>query len=272
MGNVLSGHSNGIELDLKMVRTITASTLLYYKKKFSKYGSPIICCDSRHYWRLDKFQYYKQNRKSQRNKSKFPWELFFPMFNTVKSELEEFYPYIVMEVPGAEADDIIAVLTRQNNESTMIVSADKDLLQLQFNRDNVKQFSPILSKQISLKTNDYCIKTHYIKGDSSDGIPNILSDDDVFMVQSKRQKSITKKFLEEAIGLSKTELICPTSQSLDRYKRNVELINFDYIPDDIVASINKLYNERLSVIQYNKLRKYFAQNGMKIMFKRLEEF
>ena len=54
-----------------------------------------------------------------------------------------------MEIYGAEADDIIATLCKNfQNEKIMIVSGDKDFIQLQ-KYPNVQQYSPILNKYVN---------------------------------------------------------------------------------------------------------------------------
>ena len=66
----------------------------------------------------------------------------------------------------------------------MIISGDKDFIQLQ-KYSNVSQYSPILKKHVNGKENDY-IRVHILKGDTSDGMINVLSNDDVF-VEGLRQ-------------------------------------------------------------------------------------
>ena len=69
----------------------------------------------------------------------------------------------------------------------MIVSNDKDFQQLQ-RYPNVHQYSPLKKTQLVCENPEKFLLEHIIKGDVSDGVPNILSDDDVFVNKEKRQK------------------------------------------------------------------------------------
>ena len=57
-------------------------------------------------------------------------------------------PYKFLEVYGAEADDIIGTLCATISEEIMIISGDKDFIQLQ-KFPNVKQVCPITKKTVN---------------------------------------------------------------------------------------------------------------------------
>lgn len=263
-----------IELSTSMVRNIVLWEILKYRKKYRKYGEVVICADAKHYWRKDKFPHYKQNRKKMRSESKMDWEAFYVMFNTVKQEIKETFGYTFVEVDNCEADDIIAVLAMRYSahEDIMIVSSDKDMIQIQLKtKGNVKQYSPAIKKLLTKRNNDYSLIEHYIRGDSSDGIPNILSDDDVFMCAEKRQKSISAMMIEDAKRMKNPEYICPNADALDKYKRNRELIDIDYIPDDLRKQIVAEY-ERAKTAKMGNLRNYFIKHRLKNLFPELGAF
>ena len=260
------------KLSESLVRHVTISQILHYKKKYNKYGLPIICIDSRHYWRKDEFKYYKQNRKKARSKSTMDWELFFEYFNIVKQELKDFLPYIVLEIKKCEADDIIYLLAMKCQEPVMVVSADKDFLQIQTHKKNVKQYSPMVKKLISLNTNSYSLIEHIIRGDSSDGIPNIKSDEDTFMHEHKRQRCISTILINDAERLDRTELICENKTQLDAYKRNQKLIDMANIPDNYKKEIREAYKNAIDNPPKNRLRSYFIKKRMRLLFNKLNEF
>jgi 5'-3' exonuclease len=276
IGGVVSYLSSTKEkLDENLVRSLTLSQVLFYKQKYSKYGRPIICADNKNYWRKDIFPYYKQNRKKARDKSSVDWELFWLLFGRIKEELKNDLPYLYLEVEKAEADDIISVLSLKyaSHEPVMIVSSDKDMLQLQLKSKNIQQYSPTTKKQITLDTNDYSLLEHIIKGDSSDGIPNILSDDDVFVEETKRQKSIRKQWIEEAKNLKNPEMICPDGHALDKYKRNRMLISVDEIPEKYrVAIVNEYDQESKSQKSSVNMLKYISKHRLKNFLDRINEF
>lgn len=132
------------DINEDMIRHIVLNSLRSYNKQFkSKYGDLIICCDSKKYWRRDAFPFYKAHRKKDREKSNLNWNLIFDIFAKIRDELREYLPYRVIEVEGAEADDVIAVLAARFSptESVLIISEDKDFIQL-LKHDNVTLYLP----------------------------------------------------------------------------------------------------------------------------------
>ena len=152
------------------VRHMILNSIRMYRSQFKEeYGEIILAYDSKHYWRRDFFPYYKKNRKKARDNDNNNWEQIFECLNTIKQELKDYLPYKHLEVQGAEADDIIAVLAKNIDEKMMIVSGDKDFIQLHKYKQ-VRQYSPILKKIINGDNPIDYIKVHILKGDSSDGI------------------------------------------------------------------------------------------------------
>ena len=141
------------EVDIDMVRHMILNSLRMYRSKYHpEYGELVLCCDGRHSWRREHFPQYKASRKSSRDADKRNWSQIFECLDTIKSELKEFFPYKYLEIDEAEADDIIGVLAREaGTEKVMIISGDKDFIQLQVHK-NVKQYSPITKKLITTKT------------------------------------------------------------------------------------------------------------------------
>lgn len=122
-----------------------------FKTKFGKtYGEIVIATDDKKYWRRDFFPYYKANRKTDREKSDFDWTMIFNTISIVRDELREFFPYRVIQVPGAEADDVVATLCKKfhNQEKILVVSADKDFIQL-LRYPDVAIYSPLKDEFIT---------------------------------------------------------------------------------------------------------------------------
>jgi hypothetical protein len=264
--------AQGTPLDEHMMRSIMLSQTLYYKKKFHAYGRPILCFDSHHYWRKDNFEFYKMNRKKARADSKFDWKEFHRLYDIVKAEFYEFVPYMSLEVDRCEADDIIAVLAKNSPKPVLIVSGDKDLLQLQVRRKDIKQWSTSVKKYINLKTNEYSLIEHIIRGDSSDGIPNILSDPDTFICDHKRQKAIQKTFIKDAESMRDPINICPNADAIDRWKRNLELIDLNKIPKEYVKAIKQSYVNKAKNPNKDRLRTYFIEKNLRMMYSKINEF
>lgn len=265
------GSNPKMKLDEPLIRHMVLNSLRSYAKQFkSKYGDIVVACDSKKYWRRDIFPFYKAHRKSDREKSEFDWHLIFQTLNKIRDELKENFPYKVIEVEGAEADDVIGVLTARlaAHEEILILSSDKDFVQLQ-KYQNVVQYSPILKRFVKTEDPLEYIKEHIIRGDRGDGIPNFLSPDNTF-VAGERQKVISSKKLKEWINSTADEF-CTTDIMLRGYKRNQMLVDLDYIPEVIKEQIVKAYDVPKTGSR-QKMLNYFIENRLKNLIECLDEF
>jgi 5'-3' exonuclease len=258
-------------LDEGLIRHMVLNSLRSYSRQFKQqYGDLVVCCDSRHSWRKQWFPFYKSHRKKDRDSSAHDWTLIFQTLDKIKIELKTYFPYKVVEVDRAEADDVIAVLTKYfpDNEKILILSSDKDFVQLQY-LPNVTQYSPILKKYI--KTDDPLkyVKEHIIKGDKSDGIPNFLSPDNTFAV-GERQKTINTKKLTEWIN-QEPEQFCTTVEMKVRWKRNQILIDLNFVPGDIATEIIRTYEEA-PVNSRQSMFNYFVANRLTNLIGVIDEF
>lgn len=240
--------STGQQPDMKVLRILVLSALAKHKSRLKDYGDITICFDGKRYWRRKVFQHYKGKRAEQRDKDKFDWEAFFPLLDQFKQEIREHLPVRCLEVEGAEADDLIGTLARVYgpHEPVCILSSDKDFIQIQQNIcPKVKQWSIFHGKYLTPKTTEYDLLDHIIRGDEGDGIPNILSDGDTFMVAEKRQKPIRKEWLKQCheYGLAQPEKFCKTFEILENFHRNKRLIDLREIPEDLAQKIVDQYNE-----------------------------
>lgn len=282
ISNLMMQIKNDDELDENMVRHMVLVAIKSYKKKFhAEYGDLVLCYDSKHYWRKEFFPYYKQNRKKDREKSTHNWSQIFDILNKIRDEIRDNFPYIVLEVYGAEADDIIATMAKyvtlqnikrekqnQPKEKVLVLSGDKDFIQLK-KYPCVSQYNPVQKKYITEINAKNYIKEHVIKGDRSDGIPNFLSASDTF-VTGKRQKPISKKNIEKWIN-SEPESYCNTEQ-LSNYHRNLKLIDFSMIPGEIESKIieefEQLNSNKLPHVSIN----YFIDHKLVFLLNEMEEF
>jgi 5'-3' exonuclease len=264
------GSSSKVKLDEGLVRHMVLNTIRINVKNFRSYGKVIIACDNKKYWRRDYFPNYKAGRKKVREASVHDWNLIFECLNKIKQELKEFSPYTVLDVERAEADDIIAVLSSHfsDKEKIMILSNDKDFIQLQ-KCSNVEQYSPILKKKINGKDASLHLKEMIIRGDSSDGIPNILSQDDVFLVEGKKQGSITKKKLEQWL-YQEPEFFC-NDEMMRNYSRNQLMIDFEFIPNDIKTNILQSFEETKPASKQNFLN-YMIKNRLNNLMEVFDDF
>jgi 5'-3' exonuclease len=260
-----------MKIEENLVRHIVLNSLRSYSKQFkSKFGDIVICCDSKKYWRRDIFPFYKIHRRKDREKSDFDWNLIFETLNKIRDELKLYFPYRVLEVEGAEADDIIGVLAGRfaPHEDVLILSSDKDFVQLQ-KYENVQQYSPILKRFIKTDNPKMYIREHIIKGDRGDGVPNFLSPDNVFVV-GERQKNINKKKLSEWIRTD-PESFCTTDLMKKGYKRNQMLVDLDYIPEELKSKIVSAYDTTKPNSRMNMLN-YMAEKKLKNLIAIADEF
>ena len=257
------------EVDIDMVRHMILNSLRMYRSKYyEEYGELVLCCDGRHSWRREHFPQYKAARKSSRDSDNRNWTQIFSCLDTIKSELKEFFPYKYIQIDESEADDIIGVLAREaGTEKVMIISGDKDFIQLQVHK-NVKQYSPITKKLVTIKNPYNYLKEHIMRGDSSDGIPNFLSSDNC-IVDKIRQKPLSKKKVESWLDEEPADFC--TEEQLRNYHRNMKLIDLQYTPLDIVGKIKQQFNEKPKG-ERSGLLNYFIERKLNNLIQDIGEF
>ena len=257
------------KLDEHLIRHMVLNIIRNHVKNFkAEYGEVVLCCDNRKYWRKEFFPFYKANRKKNRDKSDLDWHLIFDMLAKFKQELKDNFPYKVLDVEGAEADDIIGTLVpRQSaHEKVLILSSDGDFLQLQ-NYPNVKQYNPSQKKYVKSENPLLELKEKIIRGDKGDGIPNIFSPGDCF-VRDLRQKPITQKILDKYLNESPDKW--NDESALTGFSRNETLIDLKFIPSDIKTKIINTYEETTPA--KGKLLNYFIEHKLKNLMEVIEEF
>ena len=251
-----------------LVRHMVLNSLRSYRRKFLEdYGELVIACDNRNYWRRELFPHYKAHRKKNREESEFDWNEIFRCLNEVKAELKSVFPYKVLEFDTAEADDIIAIVCKIEETDTLILSGDKDFVQLQA-YPHVNQYSPIQKRFLKDPSPSNFLKEQIMKGDRGDGIPNFLSKDDVF-VNGGRQAPLSKKKLQAWIKQD-PEMFCDY-EMLRGYKRNQLLIDLKLIPDLLENEITTKYRE-YECNDRSGLLNYFIHKRLKNLTENIEEF
>ena len=264
-------QNSRMEIDESLLRHMAINSIRSYVSQFrSTYGEIVIAYDSRNNWRRNVFPYYKVNRKKDRDSSALDWHTIFASFDKIRAELKENFPYRIVDVDCAEADDIIAVLSKRfhSEQKILILSTDKDFLQLQ-KYDNVSQYSPITKTFIKTNSPERYLKEHIIRGDAGDGVPNILSADNIFLID-ERQKSVMAKKLEVWLD-QPWEEFCTTDTMKRGWSRNVSLIDLTSIPKEIEDNINRAYDEAVPQPR-KKLMNYFIENRLRNLIEHLGEF
>jgi hypothetical protein len=276
IANLMMQIRNSSEVEEDMLRHMILNSLRLYRTKFAKdYGDLVICCDDKNYWRKQIFPYYKAHRKADREKSPLDWNNIFTILNRIRDELKETFPWRVLQVETAEADDIIGtlchrfgkILKADGVENILILSGDKDFGQLQ-KYANVEQFSPVTKKWIRINNPEAFLREHIMKGDRGDGIPNFLSGDNC-IVAGQRQKPLMSKKLDTWISLDPLDFC--NEMMLRNYKRNEALVNLDMIPSEIQEQINNQY-DNYQIPDRKGLLNYFIKKRLKHLMEHIGEF
>ena len=267
------GNHTDVAADENIIRHMFLNSVRSTRKKFSQeYGEIVICCDGKNTWRKEAYPYYKANRKAGRDKSGMDWNALFQIMNNVRTEMKEFFPYKVIHIEHCEADDIIGAVINDNgselnigSEKFLVLSADKDFIQLQ-KYANVDQYDPIRKRWLRNDQPAAYLEEHILKGDTGDGVPNILSPDNCLAV-GERQKAMTKKRL--ALYSQGTEVM--DEETLRRFYRNKMMIDLEEIPQKYQDQILEAYNEE-KTIGRELLFNFFVQKKLKHLITDIQDF
>ena len=271
------GNHTDAKIEESMCRHMVLNSIRSYKTKFgNEFGELVIACDSKNYWRRQLFPYYKANRKKSQAASELDWKAIFECLNKIREELKEYFPYPVINVETAEADDIIGTLCAihgteeefmefQGVKKILILSGDKDFIQLHRFK-NVQQYDPVRKKYILHPDPIAYRNEHVLRGDVGDGVPNVLSPDNCFVI-GERQKTLTQKRLD--ILLSGEAM--PTEVARN-YMRNKALIDLSMIPADVALKINQSYIDQSGKKNGKNLMNYFIANRLKNLTETIGDF
>lgn len=276
------GNKKGVDLEKDLLRHMILNTIRSYKKKHgAEYGDMVIACDGQSYWRRKYFPNYKSQRKQMREDSGIDWQVIFDTMKEVREDLFNVFPYKVIHVNGAEADDVIATLcewTQTNDlketlfdsepKPVLILSGDRDFVQLQKYK-NIKQYSPVLKKYVvAERPPEEVVMEHILRGDKGDGVPNVLSDDDC-IAAGRRQTPMSTKKVEEWINNPAT---MPTDDGFkNRFSRNQNLVDLSKIPDAIKDDIIQQFLDQPTKDR-SQLINYFIKHRMKNMIELVGDF
>lgn len=256
-------------LSKDLCRHLVLNSIRSVVHKFKRdYGEVIICCDSRKYWRKEIFPHYKAGRKKAREQSDLDWSVIFEVLDEIRSDLKTVFPYKVIEVERAEADDVIGTLVPRLSvhENVLIVSSDGDFKQLH-QYPNVKQYNQMLGVYVKCDNPQAELKEKILTGDRGDGIPNILSNDDVFVL-GLRQKILSSKKKETILS---EDFNNPNIEHYRNIQRNKLLIELTNTPQDIKDAIVEQYEAPNSGSK-QLVMKYFIEKKLVKLLEFIDEF
>lgn len=314
MSDAHSGDSTRI--DEEMSRHIILNSIRLHRSRHAReHKEMIIACDGPGSWRKDRFPQYKAHRKKLRDDSSVDWDMLHRVLHEVRRDLRDHFPYRVVHVPMTEADDVIGVVARHAHAygiPCLIVSGDKDFHQLHRTvpgddllggmgeKRTVTQWSPTPSVRGYVHCDDpvESLGLHVAAGDSGDGVPNILSDDKVF-VDERKQRVVSAKMKAEWLrfwtedgiddgfwaeyqrgGVWKsvghpdkksTHAPVCVHEIRENYKRNVAMIDLRSTPPDIRSSVLHALAEPAKG-DFNTVMRYMADNGMTLLMDHAQDF
>jgi 5'-3' exonuclease len=267
------GNHHNVDIDENLIRHMFLNSLRSNRKKFTEeYGEIVICADGKNTWRREAFPYYKANRRKSRDESELDWNALFSIMNNIRDELKEFFPYKVIHMDHCEADDIIGSIIHEHgselnigSEKFLVLSGDKDYIQLQ-TYANVDQYDPVRKRWIKNQNPEAYLKEHILKGDTGDGVPNILSADNCLAV-GDRQKAMTSK----RITLYSEGTANMDEETLRRYHRNKLMIDLSQIPEKYKEKILEEYNKDKEIGREH-LFNFFIKKKLKNLVTDIQDF
>ena len=268
-----------------------------YRLYRGKYHTMVICIDDHSipYWRKSLYPEYKAQRKTQRDESEINFKEVYKHIDLLIRVLNDYTPFKAIGVPGAEADDIIGVLTKKFSkaESILILSPDKDFKQLHKFGD-VKQYSAITNEWVVNNDPERWERIHCCLGDAADNVPRIVdfseftpefkdyykgTELDFYKLDENLKQGIIKNFNEihpgtevykkqrfgEATLNKKIKEFGSLDAFLDsneiyrlNYNRNYKLVMDSEIPIDIELEILRKYTESSTDFDMENMNKYFS--------------
>jgi 5'-3' exonuclease len=236
----------------------------------------IVAVDDKHQWRKSFYNRYKESRKKNKKKSSHDWNLIYKHINILAADLKHYFPFKLLKVKSAEADDIIAILVKKMDNDNIIVARDEDYFQLFAQRKNLRILDPL--KQVLYTPEDIPdVKDFLLSlifcGQKKDDIPNIITPDNWGLTEEtegKRRPGFGKvkwdkikhdmKGFIEAGYVNKAYGLVNLSKNL---KRNRILVDFDMIPKTIVNRIVDAYNHSDNLPPSENIYLFFEKNNMR---------
>lgn len=238
--------------DIGIVRHTIITSILATKVAHSKdFGDIVIATDNKPYWRSEVFPHYKAGRKEQSEEDRL-------ILSTIRNELRDVFPYKVIEVQGAEADDIIGVAALNAVEPTLIRANDGDFHQLLKNR-LVKMYRPAVKEWVPDMMPheiEWELFLKIAKGDKGDGVPNCINPNDVF-VNGVKQKTLRENTVRDWYEHGIPDNV------RSRFFENKKLIDLSEIPVEMVDRIKtELSKPRGPNGGRSQIYKFLLANGL----------
>lgn len=263
-------RDSGDDYGLPVIRHMALDQIRNINSTYRKeYGKMVIAVDSANSWRKQANPYYKARRNKDRAESTIDWGQLYSYVKAIEEEINEHMPYPLIKVEGAEADDIIGTLARaavQHQQLSLIVSGDTDFIQCQTDNIWIKQWDQIRKKWITHDDPKKYLFEHVVRGDTGDGVCNILSPVDS-LVTGTRQKKIMQTSIDKWwMGDGIKEIM-----ALPRFKQNIQMVDLRKTPLEIQQETLRQLNAG-GKKDRSKMKQYFIDNNLRKLYSNIGDF
>lgn len=205
-------------------------------------------CPRKEIWRNELYQEYKSTRDEMHKKQNFNGgDIFIYTYNTLIPDLIKQHNCKLFSYPKAEADDVIAILTKyilKNTDSNVtIIANDNDYLQLL--NERVK-FCNLKLKYKEIENNRIELLTKILVGDVSDNIKPCYIKKRLVFKNNKDESFVkcSKKNISNIVNnVEFIEKLFNTESDLIKDKQHIKnqrLIDFNFIPENIINNVESM--------------------------------
>lgn len=218
-----------------------------------KANSIVIMRDSPNIWRRDIYPEYKANHTSSLD------DIYYKDTIAAVDMLCEFFENNtaawVFSYPRAEADDLIGIWCQESTSENIILSSDKDFIQLIC--EKTKLYSPVQDVYRESEDTEYDLFLKCIRGDSGDNVRSAFP--------RVKETLLKKAWVDQIEMLNLLETIRHDGVKVgDALSMNISLIDLTQQPDSMRKSIiNTFTQKQPSKYSMTKAYRYFGDKGLK---------
>ena len=199
----------------------------------------VLAMDDRRSWRKLYWTKYKANRKDKRERLDLDWDEYFEVYESFMQEIKDHFPFKVIKVKDAEADDVIGAVVLGKPQDFYIISTDKDFLQLSSPR--VKIYNPLKKTLVEHPNPELFLVQECMTGQAKDNIYNVKTPLDY--PDGKRKPGFGAKAFEKALaGAGGYKQFLIDNDLTERFEFNRNLMDFARIPTEIQRRIMRDYD------------------------------
>lgn len=218
-----------------------------------KASSVVIMRDSPNIWRRDIYPEYKANHTSSLD------DIYYKDAVAAADMLCDFFEKHtsawVFSYPRAEADDLIGIWCQESIECNVILSSDKDFVQLL--DEKTRLYSPVQDTFRESEDPAYSLFLKCIRGDAGDNVRSAFP--------KVRETLLQKAWGDDLEMLNLLETIRKDGVKVgDALSMNISLIDLSQQPDDMRKNVINMFKQKVGA-KYNMTSAYrfFGEAGLK---------